>query len=251
MAKLVNAGGIHILVFGYFFVFVVYWHILLLNLPCTMKETDEKPKEQLIKQLLLKMAAYAVLLFVEQPVHGQQPASPFGPQEGRTSGVYTVPCVKKTRFSFASRIKHYPFNLSAQVQLISFDGLVQLSDSGEFSFFSSDPALLDGTRISPVGLKETSTLTFKQIDGLTDILYNYGFAGKPKVALIHDCYDPRNAILFRDSNGKVIAFIEICFLCGSTRESSNKISLGEMCEQKLDMLKALFKQVGIKYGIDK
>ena len=201
----------------------------------------------------LKISACGALLFVVQSLSAQQPASSSASTEGSTEGVYIVPCVKKTRFSFASRIKHYPFNLAAQVQFISFDGLVKLSDNGEFRFFSPDPPLIDGTDTtwtSPVGLKEIRTLTLKQIDSLTDILYNYGFARKPDVARVNECYDPRNAILFRDNNGKVIAFIEICFLCGNTRESNYKISLGEMCEQKLDMLKALFIQVGVEYGTE-
>ena len=132
--------------------------------------------------------------------------------------------------------------------------MVKISDDGKYSFSSPDPVMFDGKdtiRISPVGMKEIRTLTHEQIDRLTDILYNYGFAKKATTARVHECYDPRNAILFRDSNGKVIAFIELCFLCQNTRESSDEISLGEMCEQKLDMLKALFKQVGIKYGISK
>ncbi|MCF6405030.1 hypothetical protein L3C95_19165 [Chitinophaga filiformis] len=196
----------------------------------------------------MKVPALFFFLFVAQSLFAQQPISPFGPEEGSTSGVYTVPCVKKTHFSFASRIKHYPFNLSAQVQFISFDGLVKLSGDGEFSFFSLDPVLTDDTTTFSTGIKEIRTLTLKQIDSLTDILYNYGFAGKPKVSRVTQCYSPRNAILFRDTNGKVIAFIELCFECQNSRESSNKISLGELCEQKFDLLKALFRQVGIEYG---
>jgi len=215
------------------------------------KSRNQSPREVSGSILDMKIPIIAFLLLIVQSLSAQQSASPSSSREGGTSGVYIVPCVKKTRFSFASRIKHYPFNLSAQVQLISFDGLVKLSDNGEFRFFSQDPPLVDGTDTtwtSPVGLKEIRTLTLKQIDSLTDILYNYGFARKPNVARVMQCYSPRNAILFRDNNGKVIAFIELCFECQNTRESSDKISLGEMCEQKFDLLKALFSQVGIEYG---
>jgi len=65
------------------------------------------------------------------------------------------------------------------------------------------------------------------------------------------CYNPRNAILFKDKNGKVFEFIEICFECKRVRESSEKISLGQMCDQKLDMIKDIFKKAGIEYGITK
>ena len=49
----------------------------------------------------------------------------------------------------------------------------------------------------------------------------------------------------------MIEFIEICFECHKTSESSDRISLGEMCDQKLDMLFNLFKNVGIEYGVSK
>ncbi len=87
------------------------------------------------------------------------------------------------------------------------------------------------------------------MDSLTDILYNYGFGGPIRIQTESMCYDPHNAISFVDKQGKVFAYIEICFLCGKTRGSSEKISLGEMCDQKIDMLRRFFKTVGIEYGV--
>jgi len=204
---------------------------------------------------LLRTPVCAALLFVTQSLYAQKKPLPPPPNP-----VYRPDCIKKTYFSFASRIKHYPFNLSAQIQLISFDGLVKITDNGEFSFSEGEEQIRDNGLLSdepdtiqriPVGMKEIRTMTLAQIDTLTDILYNYGQGGNIWIRSVSGCYIPRNAILFRDNNGKVIAFIEICFRCGNTRESSDKISLGERCEKKLDMLKALFRQVGIKYGLDK
>jgi len=253
MAKLVNAGRISILVIGYFLRFLrVIEYIYYSTYPLTMKEVTHHPG---IRLRLLKLSAYAVLLFVAQSLYAQKKPPPPPPPH-----IYVEGCIKKTRLSFASRIKHYPFNLSAQIQLISFSGLVKITDNGEFNFspgeeqirdgdlFSGDP---DTTKTIPVGMKEIRTMTLAQIDTLTDILYNYGHGGNIWSTSVSGCYIPRNAILFRVSDGKVIAFIEICFECSNTRQSSENISLGEPCDRKLDMLKALFKQVGIKYGIDK
>ena len=85
----------------------------------------------------------------------------------------------------------------------------------------------------------------------TDIFYNYGFRGTTYTISEASCYNPRNAILFLDSRGKAIEFIEICFECSRILESSEKVNVGDLCDQKMDMLKELFKNVGIEYGITK
>lgn len=212
---------------------------------------------------LLKMPFFAPLLFLVQSLSAQKDTTHLSFMEPTTKGVYSAPCGKKSHLSFASRIKHYPFNLSAQIQMISFEGFVKITDNGEFNIFGANTIMfngLDSIGIRVAEMKEIRTLTLQQIDSLTDILYNYGIIEK----LLYrnsigarvmswsasGCYEPRNAILFRDAGGRVMAFIEICFKCQNSRESSPKISLGEMCEQKLDMLKALFRQTGIKYGIE-
>ncbi|MFP5040941.1 hypothetical protein [Parasediminibacterium sp. JCM 36343] len=98
-------------------------------------------------------------------------------------------------------------------------------------------------------LIEIKPITFHQVDKLTDILYNYGYAGPIHVGSIPLCHNPRNAILFLDTKGKVFAYVEVCFECSNTKESSPKISLGQMCDEKMRMLKNFFKSVGIEYGI--
>jgi len=146
-------------------------------------------------------------------------------------------CIKKTKNSFTARLKNYPFNLAAQIQIVSFEN----------NGIDSLPRLNDTICYSK--LKEVRTLTFTQVDSLTDIFYNYGFGGPVYTISTTNCYLPRNAILFLDSSGAVFEFIEICFECEKTSKSSEKISLGEMCDQKMDMLKRVFEKRGIKYGI--
>ncbi len=103
-------------------------------------------------------------------------------------------------------------------------------------------------------LIEIKKLTFSQVDKLSNIFYNYGYkkvsAGKG-IGAISLCYFPRNAILFLDTTGTVFEYIEICFECNRTKESSSKVSLGEMCSQKMKLVKDFFKVSGIEYGITK
>jgi hypothetical protein len=194
---------------------------------------------------------YIPLLFLAQLLYGQKskPVPPHLVSYGRVNNN----CVKIAKLPFASRIKKYPFNLSGQIQFIAFDGSVRLSGDGEVSFVGPDPGLIEAGAVDTtnrVGMREIRSLTLTQIDTLTGILYNYGFAGPLSITSTNGCYIPRNAIIFRDSNGKAFAFIEICFECRNTRQSSDKISLGEKCDQKLGMLKDLFGKVGIRHGID-
>jgi hypothetical protein len=97
-------------------------------------------------------------------------------------------------------------------------------------------------------LFEVKMLTYTQVDNLTDILYNYGVWVITHIAGTHDCYNPRNAIIFLDKNGKPFEYIEICFECKRTEESSTRISIGQPCDQKMDMLKDFFSKAGIEYG---
>ena len=60
---------------------------------------------------------------------------------------------------------------------------------------------------------------------------------------------PRNAILFLDADNKVIAYLELCFSCKHFRSSDKRLSIGEYCGTKYDMLKSIFGSNGIKYGI--
>ena len=178
---------------------------------------------------------------------------PFLPltKEEATSEKRNHNCMRRTNHSLTARMRNYPFNLSHQIQFISFDGRIELANNNEFIFIDDEPLLLDysDTAIHSHA-KEIKLLTFSQIDTLTNILYNYGFTGSIRSQKIPGCYDPRNGILFLDDNGKALAFVEICFECLQIRESNEKILLGQMCDQKLDMLKNLFRTVGIKYGID-
>jgi hypothetical protein len=161
-------------------------------------------------------------------------------------------CTRRTNKSFSERLKKYPFNLTTELQLVSFWDNID-TVNGEIEYGRDSLPRMNDT-ICYSKLYEIKKLTFAGVDKLTDIFYNYGIPyhrpdGKFYLGSVNQCYNPRNAILFLDKNGKAFEFIEICFECKRTRESSDKISLGQMCDRKLDMIKAIFKEAGIEYGI--
>jgi hypothetical protein len=164
-------------------------------------------------------------------------------------------CIKRNNTTFTSRLKEYPFNISSQIQFVSFkEGVDTLKYGDSIIVYkniigSTLPRINDSICYSK--LFEIRNLTLLQIDSLTDIFYNYGFSGQTFIISEIKCYNPKNAILFLNNDGKAFEYIEICFECQKTQESSEKISLGDMCDQKMDMLKELFKKVGIEYGITK
>ena len=105
-------------------------------------------------------------------------------------------------------------------------------------------------------IKEIKVLTRPQINQLTNIIYNTGLKVSKDRELVPapfengggGCFDPRNALLFVDENGKIFDYFEICFECNVADSKSGKITIGSGCNQKFDLLKKYFISLGIKYG---
>lgn len=163
-------------------------------------------------------------------------------------------CARVKSWPLSERLKLYPFNKATQIQLVSFKSRYDTA-VGEY-YKDSLPHMNDTVCYSK--LFEVKTLISTQVDTLTDLIYNYGFKFKYKpkgkvyfIGAISQCYHPRNAILFLDKDNKLFEFIEICFECERTRISSDKVSFGTDCNQKLQLIKSFFKDTGIKYGVTK
>lgn len=163
-------------------------------------------------------------------------------------------CARVKSISLPDRLNLYPFNKATQIQLVSFKSSYDKVVSEYYK--DSLPRMNDTVCYSK--LFEVKTLTSSQVDTLTDLIYNYGFKFnyKPKrnvyfIGSILQCYNPRNAILFLDKYNNAFEFIEICFECERTRTSSDKVSIGTECNQKLQLIKSFFKDTGIEYGITK
>ena len=152
-------------------------------------------------------------------------------------------CVYTKKYSNIQRLQFYPFNKATEIKLVSFDKPDSVIMGGELPMKNG---VVDYSR-----LKEIKTIDKSQIDTLTDILFNRGYGGTFYSFSESTCYNPRNAILFVDSKGKTIGFIEICFECAGYRLSSKKIKAGNFCNQKYDYLKDFFATNGITFGVEK
>ncbi len=198
---------------------------------------------------LQKLTLLVLLSVAFENVKGQKSEKPPEPLSERELAMEEKNhgCMKKSNLSFSARLKNYPFSKSAQVQLVSFKDNIDTLDLEVIRVSDSLPRQNDTICYSK--LTEVRTLSLLSIDRLTNILYNYGYKGPTHLGYLANCYNPRNAILFLNTEQKVIAFIEICFECRQVEKSTNKILLGEMCDQKMDMLYKFFQDNGIKYGV--
>ena len=142
-------------------------------------------------------------------------------------------CVSLPKKSFSTILKKYPFNKTAKIQLVSF---------------KSNYLPIENDTVCLSKLFEVKTLTLRQIDTLTNIMYNIGFGGTILIIEEMNCYNPRNAILFIDNKDKVFEYIEICFECEQTVNSSDKIEFGEACNEKFNLIKKQFLNAGITHG---
>lgn len=156
-------------------------------------------------------------------------------------------CKKQQNLSLEKRLSNYPFNKAKEIKIISFTNINIIRDS--LIVETQDEIPKTNGKIDLSKVKEIETLTSSDIDELSDIFYNFGYKENPKIQVNIKCYEPRNAILFLNEKGEIFEYIEICFECKKTVESSKKISLGEMCNQKLEMIKQIFKKRNIKFGI--
>ena len=154
-------------------------------------------------------------------------------------------CVQRYKRPLSERLKHYPFNLSKTIKLVSYFAQPSSQDS---TIFVHNGLPLDFDTVCYSKLNEIITLNSAQIDTLTNILYNTGFRGNTFIVTEIKCYEPRNAILFIDSLVKTFAYIELCFGCDKYEVSSNKIYFGEVCKQKFDLLRHFFLSAGVYYG---
>ena len=158
-------------------------------------------------------------------------------------------CARTGNKSLPLRLKNYPFNLAAKVLLVSYVGLEPVRPGDTVYVNKGLPRI--GDSICYLKLKEIKALSQPQVDRLTDILYNYGFPGSSHLITQAGCFMPHNAILFADKEGKAFAYIDICFLCEVAKMSSKKISLGDLCGGKFELMRAFFELVGIEYGVTK
>jgi hypothetical protein len=155
-------------------------------------------------------------------------------------------CFNSHRYSAKQRASFFPFNEASVVKLVSF----AFDPRDSIDIFT--PIAVNHFTVDDNKIIESRILSKDAIDSLTDILYNVGKTPVGKLPMEIDgeikCYEPRNAILFINSEGIVTQYIELCFGCQKYFFSSIKIKPMEYCEQKYEMLKQFFLKQGIQYG---
>lgn len=156
-------------------------------------------------------------------------------------------CKKKSSINLKKRLENYPFYQTSQIKFVSYKQKEEGKIGDDLRIYLD---LLYAKKDSLIENKfdEIRILNLSQIEKLTNIIYNFGYKSTPKISEGLKCYMPRNAILFYDNENKLIGFIEVCFECKNYRTTDKRITLGEECTQKFDMLKEFFVECGIKFG---
>jgi hypothetical protein len=174
---------------------------------------------------------------------------------------YFDDCTFTKKYSIQQRLKKYPFFKASGIVAVSYHA----EEPEPNTYINNDGkrVSLDSAWVRPLaglhiknGKIDTKTLTEfaalnkQQINALTNIIYNTDYRIKDEIAGFSQgaCFEPRNALIFLDRNGKAFDYIEICFECHNAKSLSQQIGIGTLCNQKYDLLKKYFISLGIKTG---
>ena len=161
-------------------------------------------------------------------------------KKSNSNSIYdNMMCVHRNKLTDAKRSAIYPFNKAKKVLLISFN-----DKDWKFDYFSETPKITD------VSIAKTSKeLSKSEINQLTDIFYNYGYKKVEYLKTMveeKDCPELKNAILFVDDKGKPFEYITFSFECDEVEFSSQKVSYGDGCNTKKELVKQFFISKGIE-----
>nr|WP_121272531.1 hypothetical protein [Pedobacter schmidteae] len=158
-------------------------------------------------------------------------------------------CAFTNKYSPAQRLSKYPFSKAVKILAVSYKyGGIEFEDEID-SIPTTGLHVKDGI-LNTTTLIEMKQLTAKQIDQLSNLIFNTGYKkqGEVYVESTGRCFEPRNAFVFFDSAGKVFDYFQVCFGCKQSHSQSDRINIGVNCTQKYKMFSDYFKSVGIKYG---
>ena len=179
-------------------------------------------------------------------------------------GLYGKKTVKERRATF-------PFSEARKVLLISFPdpNMHVENDSGErlkvdsLNLMSWNVKFIKSFELPGKNYKYFATeiveLNQNQMDSLSHILLNYKFKKKKlsNITLMPTGFNPKNAILFLNSDNKVFSYIELCSqgfqLFQEPEETIPDLGIfGQMREswKMIDLIRDFFKSNGIKEGFE-
>lgn len=176
--------------------------------------------------------------------------------------VYVGACNYYNDYSAKERLSREPFGQAEKTELVSFDGLVDISISEVGDSVPPPPQWFHGgeipkknSKIDRSKLKEIISLSTSQLDSLTNIFFNYDY-GRAKHGFHTEekgCFYPRHAILFfhKKTDAEPFAYIEICLECRGVETFPQKYEIGNFCDGKYELLQDFFQQTGISFGLGK
>jgi hypothetical protein len=157
---------------------------------------------------------------------------------------------KKADYSNDGKNK-FPFNTSATVLLISFSVPEEIIEPAIIGDTKPPKVVTKNERFrDTLGHKEVREivqLPQKEIEDLHGVLNKLVCKGPLKM---RSCYSPRNAVLFMNKNGKVVAELEVCFECLRFETKPQHFYVRDVRECMYDALKKIFADAGVKYGIE-
>jgi hypothetical protein len=158
-------------------------------------------------------------------------------------------CVFTNKLPLKQRLKKYPFSGAKKIVVVSYRSAGEKNGESVNERLKKNLHITDGI-LNNTSIIEIKILSEKQISELTNIIYNTNYRNhhqKPVVTSFN-CYDPRNAILFYNEDGKIYDYLEICFECHRISSLSDTITIGTDCNQKFDLMQNFLISAGIKYG---
>jgi len=167
-------------------------------------------------------------------------------------------CIFTSKYSLSQRLKRYPFSKAVKILAVSYplqemyEPIYDVAGKNIMPYIDtlkSGLHITDGI-LNPSSLVETIALNKLQISRLTNIIFNatYKCPGIDVTDFGAQCFNPRNALIFYDKNGKVFDYLVICFECLRAESPKGDITVGTLCNQKYDLLKKFFIDAGINYG---
>jgi len=135
----------------------------------------------------------------------------------------------------------YLLDTTSKIVVMSYPERISWDKRKTKNIIENNKILFDTTMvIDKVQLEKEDVKTF------IDIL-NKEFISPNGVDQISSCYLPRHLAVFYDEKNNIIAYLESCFNCGTTKNSENlEIFYGF----DLEKLKEFYKKKNIKYFVD-
>jgi len=158
-------------------------------------------------------------------------------------------CVFTNKLTLEQRLKKYPFSGATKIVVVSYRSAGEKNGESVNERLKKNLHITNGI-LDNTSIIELKILSAKQISELTNIIYNTNYRNRHQKPVLtsFNCYEPRNAILFYQEDGKIYDYLEICFECRRTSSLSDRITIGTDCNQKLDLLQNFLISAGIKYG---